>query len=952
MIKEKFKNSSEALYNLGVAYLNKRIYDKANEYLKASYELKKSIFTQFLIIVSEIHPITQRRAAIFTISDAEKAILDKAYKKLTTPEIEHFFEKAVVELKTEYWHVRLAILLFIDKNKVLQQIEKLPPEIKNKPDFKILIADTFILTNERGNALLVLQEVYNEYKLPEILLKILNIFISERENKKVLEIYSGLKESDFDKDGHVAATIIEVIAEVEGINRANEEAQRFIKKGANPFFLYHSLGVINLENGNKETGLELLSKLVQNIPADNFPPRMIFADDLLKYGCNNLALDCLKPFIQYNENAVSKYIHTLISTGGESNLSEAERLLNEKLSNEEKTLQWLKLKIDLLHKTGKKHAAIQELDKLIELDPSVPNAYNAVVLKMELGQRDFLKYAKILEQDENNPISLITSALCYKAEGNYTHAEYLSYKSLAKNKDAVNDAAIDFVYGNYVGINLYPEIPERGDEKVDLDEIEVNSAFELINETKKIWIAIDSDNTLFNEDSSLKFIGATHFRPNDPKVIGLIGSKLNSTLIFEEENFTLSQIITLKKRAIQYCLEIYTANRPDSKFLKGVQIDQTHPMSSMLPMLFEMEKQQKDLLEEYNLKNKIGIPLWLISKQFGHNLLDGIFYILNKVNQIFYAGEVVLFNPKGTTLVLSPSSILFLNILNVFDLLKNISSDITISKETYNYFLAELEKINVQDKRVKMTVGIENGKPFVSEITEEHFKARREFFTKIVTGLGKLKIIDLNIDKNELDKHAQIIKLVTLQDFIAIYLVDSLNGIYVCDDLVVRKTSNILLEKKITTNTVSILYLLFKEDLELLFDQLDKLAKSNYLYVYNDLLLLSIIQKIVKEHRILGPDTLYGRLQNLIHSSLSTPQQLAYYEPILFKVINVIYRKGINEHTDYIIKSIIKEIWLYYSLNIINEDLLLNKLVSISNEEKDYKYFNSVLMAIKKGNFN
>jgi tetratricopeptide (TPR) repeat protein len=952
MIKEKFINSSEALYNLGFAYYIKKRYNEAKECFIKSNELKKSTATEFLIIVTEIQPITQRRAAIFTISETEKTILRNAYNRLMSSEMCDYFDKAVKEFKAEYWHARVGTLLFLNKEEALKLIDDLPADIKKSPDIKILIADTFILNNEREKALEILQEVYNEYKQPEILLKILNIHISKNEKKKVLEIYNELKEADFDKDGHIAATIIEVIAEEEDIEEANKEAERFITEGANPFFLFHSLGLINFNKGYKNKALELFKALLAGIPADNFPPRAIFAEDMYKCGFSDLALGCLKPFIQYNDKAELRYIQMLILTEEEKNLLEAETLINNKLQKPENSLQWLKLKIDLLHKSGKKNAALQELDKLIESDPSVSNAYNAVALKMELGEKGYSRYTKILEHDEENPISLITAGLCYKAEGNYAQAEVLSYRALAKNKDVLNDTTIDLLYRNYLGINLFPEIPGKENERADLDEIEINSAFEIDNNTKKIWLAIESDNTIFNGEETLIFIGAIHFKQNNSKVIRLIGKKLNETIQFEEESYKVNQITTLKTRAIRYCIDLYTSNRPDSNFMKGIKIDTEHPITSMLPMLFEMEKHQKDLLEQYNLKNNIGIPLWLISKQFGQNLLDGIFYILNKVNQVFYAGEVILFNPEGTTLVLSPSSILMLNILDVFEVAKNKLSNICISKETYNYFLAELERINVQDRRVKMTMGIDNGKPILSEISDEHFKTRREFFAKIVDNLSKISIQDDIIEKAELDQYYKIIELITLQDFSGIHLANSLSGIYICDDLFIRKTSNILLQKSITTNIVGLLYLLFKDDTDLLFDHLDKLAKSNYLYIYNDHLLLTLIRHIIEQHIILGPDTLYGRLQKLIHYSLSTKQQLDYYEPILLNVIQILYNNGIDEYSDYIIKSIIKEIWLYYSLNSLSSELLIKKLASISSNEKDFQYLVSVLNEVKSGDYN
>ena len=141
MIKKQFLSSSEALYNLGVAYLNKKRFDEAKYLLIKSNEIKKSTFTDFLIIITEIHPITQRRATIFTITETEQNILRNAYNKLTSPEIVKYFDKAVLELKSEYWHARISTLLFIDKEEALEQIEDLSVELKTTPDFKVLIAD-------------------------------------------------------------------------------------------------------------------------------------------------------------------------------------------------------------------------------------------------------------------------------------------------------------------------------------------------------------------------------------------------------------------------------------------------------------------------------------------------------------------------------------------------------------------------------------------------------------------------------------------------------------------------------------------------------------------------------------------------------------------------------------------------------------------------------------------
>ena len=53
-----------------------------------------------------------------------------------------------------------------------------------------------------------------------------------------------------------------------------------------------------------------------------------------------------------------------------------------------------------------------------------------------------------------------------------------------------------------------------------------------------------------------------------------------------------------------------------------------YPLKSILPYLVEMDQTKTQLLEDYNLKNQMGLPLWIIGNIYGQSLFDGIMYLL------------------------------------------------------------------------------------------------------------------------------------------------------------------------------------------------------------------------------------------------------------------------------------------------------------------------------------
>lgn len=949
IINKEFADSSEALYNLGAAYLNKKEYLKAKELLINSNATKGSIYTQYLIILCDVLPIIERRGALLVLSETEKSILLNAYNKLSSKEIQQFFDKAIAEVREEYWHRRVSILLFVDINKAAEEYKLIPEQFLDNPDYKLLYADILLLNGQKDEAVNILDELYKEFSNKDILSKILNVYINTNETDKILLLYKSLEEKDYDEEGKISSTIFDTLSEELSFNEVVKESEKLLKTSSNPFFLYQSIGLFYFKNQMPELAKEFFDKIDSSIKIENYPPRYSIAESIFKSGFPEIALDVLKPLVLYNDNAKIRYIQMLISVGTEEKYIKANELLEQEVRKNESSLAWRKLKVDLNYNWGKKFTALEDLMGIYELEPTPNNAYNVVVLKTELGDTTgFLKYGQTLERGERNPIYTIIAAVCYEFEGNHEFAQSLSYKALSLNNDSFNEV----IYQNYLRINFFSGTKKDLKEKVELDEIEVDSAFELVNAEQSIWVAIESDNSLFSNKQELSFIGATHYKEDDLEIMHLIGTTKNSTVKYKGQNFVVMDIITKNARAIRFCLEEYTSKKPDSPFIKKVQVDENDPLKSILPMLVKMEDSKNKLLEDYNLKNEIGLPLWIIGKNFGQSLFDGIMYLLGKNNQLFYSGEVILISRQDIPKILSPSSII---ILQISDLLQNLKDDkefIFLPESTLDYFRDELEKVNKWDSRIEMSIGMEDSRPFITNLSKETLRNRREFYVNILNSLKEFKIEKMQIPESELDENASTIKLISIQDFAGIKLADKMRGIYICDDLVIRKVSKIVFKKNLTTNLVGYLFIHYKDNIEDLLDILIKLAQSNYLYVYNNSLLLQIVDRVISQYKIIGSDTLYDKFSKLISASLSPASAFDSYEPILFNVIQNIYYRGLDKYIDYVIKTILKNIWLHYSLYNIDENILHTKIQSISKTKDDYKNFVSILDELKKANYN
>lgn len=690
-------------------------------------------------------------------------------------------------------------------------------------------------------------------------------------------------------------------------------------------------------------GETYFQKIIENLKVENYPPRMLFAQEMLQCNFPQLALNCLKPYISFNDNAKKIYVQIALDNNLNTNYKEINEIFENKEIEDD--IDWGSLKVDFLYKADRKFEALKLLEKLLDIKPAPAMAYNAVVLKQELDEKsNYVKLAKILESDDQNPISIITAASCYNIEGNYEFAQNLSYKALAVQGSAFDE----YVITNFLIIN-FAKLRSKKDEVVDLEEVEVDSAVELVNDEERIWIVIDSEKSLFEETAELNFIGAIHFHSTDIISTNLLNNEINSTVDFRDNKYRIASIITKKARAIRHSLEEFQKHRPNSTFLRRVEMGDD-PLQSIIPILTESEKQKQQILEEYNLKSNIGLPIWLLKNYIANREIDTIHYLFRKTQQIFYAGEVSELSNSKTPKVLGSTSIYVLALIERLEDIVQSDIPLIITQSIYDHFKYELEQISLIESKVKMTIGFEDNKPSINQIDKESFKKRKSFFTNILKSLEQIQIENPEIKEVQLDNDAMYINTVGKHDYESIILSLNKNYIIVSDDLFVRKLAKSKNQDMPTCNSITLLYNLLYDDMNEFLNPLIHLGEVGFLYIYSSALLIELSERIIKEKRIIGTDTLYDKLKKLISSSLSTKALFQSYEPLLFEATRVISNKNYGNYSDHIIQIIIKEIWTRYSLYNIDEVILLAKLRSLSSTSSEFGKYKDIFESIKYGN--
>lgn len=910
-----------------MAHYSKQNYTEAREAFIKSNELKNSVNLEYLIATCEALIITTRIGAFVTLTEDEVNRLREVYSKVSTSEVEKYFKERRRESVTDYWLNRLTILIHLDVEKALEDYSKMPKLSKRNPNVQLIYADLLYRNGDAETSYEILRDLYDKHKKSQLLLRILDRLADKDEASQILKITSALTKSEFDEEGAIGARILEAAYKEHGIDIAREKADEFLTFHERPVFIHYTLGNILAKEKSTESAREHFEKAIASIKQDNYPPRSAIAERCLRYEFVDLAVNCLKPFIAFNEDAKRRYVEIVLQYDVGDQKDRVSELIEQELEEgqDDRIDFWLNAKANLDYSEGRKRGSLEYLKKLFKKKPSPEIANNIVGLKIDLNEPSFQEYAKILEKQED-PNYLMMAAICYRFDGNKNLVDDLSYKALAKNGDRFDE----ILFTQYTQLHFFPSAIY--DDKVELEKVERNSSIHLTGKEENVWITIESDKSLFADEDELIFVGAVHYSSDDEKVIRLRERKVNDPVTFQGKEYLISSIITKKAKAVQYCLQAVTSRNPDSPFFKSVQVTSEDPITPILPQLVALEKHKEELFAHYNLeKNDLGLPLWTLAKEFNGNLLDAILGVMSTPKQQFFAGEVKALNLSKQKIVLSPVSITLLCYFNGIDSCNKFYDNIYITESTRRYFKQVLDYIIDVERDSKGSLGIKGGKPFFQEATDEIKLERRGFFERILDKIGNFRIEHVSIANQEFDRFSKLIDIIGLHDFESMKLAKELKAFYVADDLFLRKVHNNLNQTNKSSNSIAVLFNSKDADAtDAFLGKLLDLSTGNYLFLFNSSILVNVIKQTVEKHPILGPGTSYETFDKLLRNSLNTKFAFHQYEPILLTTLNQLYETQMTRNYEYFMQRIIELLKIHYSAYGLDLVILRGKLRSLT----------------------
>lgn len=198
-------------------------------------------------------------------------------------------------------------------------------------------------------------------------------------------------------------------------------------------------------------------------------------------------------------------------------------------------------------------------------------------------------------------------------------------------------------------------------------------------------------------------------------------------------------------------------------------------------------------------------------------------------------------------------------------------------------------------------------------MTDEVLKNRKKYFTKIYDVLTSTTVMDVSLPIAELDNKRPFIDIVGKPDYDSILLSREIEGLYVADDLFLRRIFRIIHQNNFHTNTVSFLFQHFQKDISEFLKLHRILSRWDYLHLYNAEMMIDIIKALNNQFKIVGQGTVYDTFEMVIHNSLRTRIGFDVYERELLSAVFTLYDFRLFQNFEYCFKIILKKIVMFYS---------------------------------------
>lgn len=934
-LKKEYTGEETAAFYAGLAFFVIKNYSFAIELLKQSTKPDQFRAHEFYLIKAKAFDLIDKKFAVLLLSEAEKNSLQILLDELNSPLALAFIKSIEIREIEEYWILKIQIALYISEKKAHDEYEMVPKNIRYTTNFISLYIDILMMQGKFSVANELLIERYKSKPTADLVSKIFACYMAESKYQEILNFAKDIEVTHYNDEN--SSFLIEAFSNFHTLTETLEYLNFLIPQIANPTRTYAIVGNIHAKARLNNEAKEYYEKMLSSLSSEDNILRKVIAKEIYEFGHHDIILRCLVPCIATDEDAQKMFVYAALISKINEYLKMAESIIEKNLENEPNNSEWLKFQAQLLINQGKNNAAKETFSKLYHISQTMESAYNLAKIKLQVKDYSELDTLATKLVHSNDPIVVMLGALCYHTARNYSKAELFSLYSIALLGEKFNEQLAQ----QYLLVNLLST--SGSEERAELEEVVSDCTIHLVSDSNEIWIGTTSNKDILCGKNKYSFIGVCFHYCQNSEILQLLGLKINQSTTYKGISYRIKEIWAIKTKIIRHFLTLIPRFEKQG-FMEAVPITVENITETMKPILVQQEFKEKEHFQDYNFRNKVGLPLNSLIGISGSTFPDVIVNIWQKPNQAYYAGEINNVPIKERVLVLSLSSISLLHTLGLLgEAHKMVGDNLIIVDSVKQYFANILQDTQSNEKRVAMTLSTSNGHLFKTDVTENMKEKRAQYYRTLFSILDSIHTESIGLKGIDYDDNLNIIKAISVQEYESIILAERLNALYLSDDLFVRKFIKSNYKSRESVTSISIINILLERDFSHV-QALVTLSDVGYITCYDFVSLCMIYKKISVTSRIVGPGSNYDILLVIVKNSLLYEVDYDKKIPIIINFINYLYNHYNDIYSNYVIEVLTKYLYMLTNLGKLNQDPFIKEIERICGSDPEkLKYFRKIL---------
>lgn len=772
-------------YVLAIAYLNYNMFEESIACIKKSIKKNNSIKYKLVyeqaMALKEIYNI--RRTSYMT--KEQNDTLEACYKRLEDVKLE------IIDISTNfrisYYSTILNILIFIDNSSFKEVYLNIPYDLKDKYEIRNLLALSYSQSGEMLKAAEIYEELYKKNQQEYDLMAMFQTLLNGKQYDSIIVKFNELEKEQYDNEGVIVSSYLSALrCKGEDIDKYVDEYDSIYRD--KPYYNIININLYNNDIDMKKKYFDFLKNTLKNnsifftYQAIQIAKEMGWIEDEIEIlEKSQFEFDELKEIL----------IELYINVNDKESLEKAQKLVDDQLKKGSNNFKLYSLKAEIEFGLTNWKQSLRYYKLAFEISKNEFIACNIVNLMMQNNIKEGLEeYCTYIISKTKRSDMLMIVAIAYNFLGNSRTADELAFQSLYLAGNKVNEDLMQ----QYIWMQMTRIQHSVSDNIKTFDCIDKDCMCILCNKINNEVINLCINSQRCYESYDMKIFNAKHISMENEIAIELIGAKIDDEVELDGEQYIVKELMDKYIYLFRYITQLYTDSYPKSKFLTIIDTTDTEKMLNDIRNYSDQFYKGKNIIESYKFdEGNFGIPLDILTRGESNQYINVVDWLLNNEKQVLYSGErnnnlnLKLYD----TVILTLSSIVILYKLNKLYLLNEIKSKIIIptslKEEIFNCYKNSVIMKKRGGGRLVFLDDSDKTPLFLDNKSNTIDRQWKNIYEYVKT----LRTEDIN--EFELDSTSdKLYSICNIFEAESIILCKKYNGVLLCDDLFLRRVSNII----------------------------------------------------------------------------------------------------------------------------------------------------------------